>query len=310
MTLNVSKNRLRVIENLFELKELSTLTISHNELSTVEDIAHLRACPSITCLDLQENKLEDPGVLDVLVDMPGLAVLYLQGNPCVKRIRHYRKMVIGRLPGLKYLDDRPVFPEERSRCNVWYSVFLKEGETAAAAAERLEITRLADEKKAEEDRNFHAFAEFSRRAAARDPHAFQAFLPDGGSGGGGGVISSAEVPTAAGGTCPAVETLDEEEDKVDEELERYRKLCEDEEDEEEDTELEGEEEEEEEGKERELDDGVGRYALGGEGGLREVQNAVSAAAISHGAPADHPSESSTLVPKAPPSGFTDVESLE
>jgi hypothetical protein len=45
-----------------------------------------------------------------------------------------------------YLDDRPVFPEERSRCDVWYRVFCAEGEAAAAAAERVEIERLAAEK--------------------------------------------------------------------------------------------------------------------------------------------------------------------
>lgn len=38
--------------------------------------------------------------------VPELTVLYLHGNPVVKKIRHYRKMILGRIPRLKYLDDR------------------------------------------------------------------------------------------------------------------------------------------------------------------------------------------------------------
>jgi len=309
VTLNISKNRLRVIENLSGLKALSTLTISHNELSTVADIAHLRECPSITCLDIQENKLDDPGVLDVFMDMPGLAVLYLQGNPCVKRIRHYRKMVVGRLPGLKYLDDRPVFPEERSRCNVWYSVYLKEGEAAATAAERVEMTRLAEEKKAEEDRNFHAFAEFTRRAAARDPHAFQSLLPSGG----GVEDNRADSSPALAPDAMGEEKLDEEE-KVDEELERYKRLCE--EDKEEEEEDWGHETNNQlcERKEGDLDDGVGRYSVSVGGGVIVVNNAVSDA-MSRETPTGQSAREelwervvSVATTKLPP--LTDVESLE
>jgi hypothetical protein len=36
----------------------------------------------------------------------------------VKQIKHYRKTVIARCKDLRYLDDRPVFEEERRRVNV------------------------------------------------------------------------------------------------------------------------------------------------------------------------------------------------
>lgn len=50
--------------------------------------------------------------------MPKLAVLYLHGNEVTKKIQHYRKTLIHRIPTLKYLDDRPVFEDERRYCEV------------------------------------------------------------------------------------------------------------------------------------------------------------------------------------------------
>jgi len=54
--------------------------------------------------------------------MPNLAVLYLQGNPCVKQTKHYRRTYIARIPTLKFLDDRPVFDDERERAEAFYQV--------------------------------------------------------------------------------------------------------------------------------------------------------------------------------------------
>lgn len=106
-------------------------------------------------------------MLDVLQSMPGLAVLYLQGNPVVKKIPFYRKTVVGRLKALTYLDDKPVFEDERLRCNVWYAALTAPGGTVALAneAERHEIERLKKEKKEKEEANFQAFSEFVRAAA-------------------------------------------------------------------------------------------------------------------------------------------------
>lgn len=126
--------------------------------------------------------------------VPELTVLYLHGNPVVKKIRHYRKTILGRIPRLKYLDDRalrdswgsnaatsdslthsrihcvanaafpgPVFDDERSRVNVWYAAWLAGGDNAAAAAEREEIERLRVEKEQNELRNHLAFADLIRR---------------------------------------------------------------------------------------------------------------------------------------------------
>lgn len=42
-----------------------------------------------------------------------MRVLYLQGNGCVRKIPHYRKTLINSFKDLRYLDDKPVFEDER-----------------------------------------------------------------------------------------------------------------------------------------------------------------------------------------------------
>jgi dynein assembly factor 1 len=58
--------------------------------------------------------------------MPHLAVLYLQGNEVTKKIKNYRKVMISRIPTLKYLDDRPVFDEDRRFAEAWAKGGLEE----------------------------------------------------------------------------------------------------------------------------------------------------------------------------------------
>ena len=179
VTLNLNKNLLSNLNGLETLSPtLQTLMVGNNHFGSSEGCEALRTCKNVSTLDIQENRIEDPEILNILADMPQLAVLYLQGNPCVKKIRHYRKHVIGKLKNLKYLDDRPVFDDERKRCDVWYSAWTEnapEGaeknggagfnDAAAMAAERAEMERQRLEKIETEERNFNAFADFVRRSA-------------------------------------------------------------------------------------------------------------------------------------------------
>ncbi len=107
-------------------------------------------------------------ILDILVQLPALAVLYLQGNPCVKKIQHYRKVVIARMPQLKYLDDRPVFDDERLRAEAWHAAFVVGGAEAGKEAERAEIQRQKEEKDAREERNFRGACGVVVGGGARD----------------------------------------------------------------------------------------------------------------------------------------------
>lgn len=149
VNLNLSQNSLTTIENLGGLEKLQTLQVPKNRLKTLDSVSGLLECPSLAVVDLQNNELEDERVIDLLEQMPNLRVLYLKGNPCIKKVKNYRRTVISRLKNLTYLDDRPVFEEERLQVEAW-AVGGKEGE-------KKERERQKEEKRAKERRNFELF---------------------------------------------------------------------------------------------------------------------------------------------------------
>ena len=113
---NLSDNIIPKIEGLSKLTRLESIQLRRNKIGKngMEDVVGLLECPSLSVVDLSDNCIEDEAVLDeVLEKMPKLAVLYLQGNGVTRKIKNYRKTMISRIPSLKYLDDRPVFPEDR-----------------------------------------------------------------------------------------------------------------------------------------------------------------------------------------------------
>lgn len=189
-TLNLSKNFISHVEYLSHLTKLTTLNLSHNNLTDAKSIEHITTLPNLQVLDLSCNKIEgnksqdkhivvqdeegtDDGkynvkenpqemedeeyktVLQILQSCPSLKVLYLFGNEITKRIPHYRKTIIHHCRQLTYLDQRPVFQEERRRCNAWGDC-LKAGFTMedALCVERNEMDKMRKEIKLCEDENF------------------------------------------------------------------------------------------------------------------------------------------------------------
>ena len=117
------------------------------------DVASLKGLlerPSLTCLDIQNNYLSDPAILDeVIYKMPNLRVLYLQNNKVVPKVSNYRKTIIYKLPQLRFLDDRPVFEEDRRKAEA----FARGG----LDAEREEIRKIRKEKEDKHWANHEAF---------------------------------------------------------------------------------------------------------------------------------------------------------
>ena len=156
-SLNLSKNFITKIENLSHMTKLTSLNLANNKISSLEGMEQVTAILSLQTLDLQHNKIDDEGVVDILAQMPDLRVLYLMGNPCVKKIKHYRRTIVSRCKNLKYLDDRPVFDEERRRTDAWAAAFETSGIDAAMEAERLELQKIRKEKDDADERNYKAF---------------------------------------------------------------------------------------------------------------------------------------------------------
>jgi hypothetical protein len=157
-TLNLSKNYIKKIENLSHMKKLTSLNMASNNIVTAADIQELTELDSLQTIDLQHNKITDVDILDILSSLKDLRVLYLIGNPVIKNIRHYRKTVIAKCKTLRYLDDRPVFDDERRRVEAWMAVFEVDGSIDAAnEAERLELVKIRKEKDDIDDKNFKAF---------------------------------------------------------------------------------------------------------------------------------------------------------
>ncbi|TYZ57156.1 hypothetical protein PybrP1_004151 [[Pythium] brassicae (nom. inval.)] len=158
-TLNLSQNQITRIENLEHLQALTSLALKGNYIVAAQDIEHVLKLPNLSVFDLQSNRITDAGVVDVLAQMPELKVLYLQGNDVVKYIKQYRKTVIFRCRKLKYLDDRPVFADERRRVEAWGSALeASNGDyKAAQEAEREEMEVIRREKKELDELNFLHF---------------------------------------------------------------------------------------------------------------------------------------------------------
>lgn len=155
-SLNLNQNVIQKITGLSKLTQLNTLLLQNNKLKDLDDVRGVLECPSISVLDLSKNQIEDEGIVDLLAQLPKLKVLYLKDNPVVGEIQNYRKRVISRIPTLTYLDDRPVFEDERRTCDAW-----GRGGKVAEAAERKAID---EEKASAEVRNYKAFEKMIREA--------------------------------------------------------------------------------------------------------------------------------------------------
>lgn len=164
--LNVNDNLLEKVEGLDQSPKLTTFYAKRNKLGRykvddkIDNVAALKGlldCPSITCVDISENYIDDPEIIpQILEKMPNLGVLYSQGNDFQKKVSSYRKMIIAKIPTLKFVDDRPVFPEDRRRAEAYMRGGMDE--------ERKEMKLIKKEKEAKHWANHDAFLLMVKRA--------------------------------------------------------------------------------------------------------------------------------------------------
>ena len=166
VSLNLSDNLIERIEGLGNNKKLENLQLKRNRIGVhgLGDIQHLTELKSVSALDISNNTVDCEDFEDfigILEKMEALAVLYLQNNPICKKIPNYRKTLIARLKNLKYLDDRPVFPEDRRFAEAFYA--------GGIEAEKLERQKFKDEEEEKHRRQHEAFrAKFITRTIPVD----------------------------------------------------------------------------------------------------------------------------------------------
>jgi len=178
-TLVLSNNYIAAVDGLRgHAPKLNTLQLAHNKLETSASLEELRGHPTISVLDLSNNKLtaekaDAEALIDLLASMPELAVLNLMGNPAVTYTKNYRKTLIHRCPKLGYLDDRPVFPEERE-CVAAFFVGGLEAERQC----RIDQRDRKEREQREQNESFRAMIDEARKAGPavgangfkNDPH--------------------------------------------------------------------------------------------------------------------------------------------
>lgn len=109
--LDLSDNQIQRVENFPLLKRIRTLFLSNNKINFVAPNLG-ESLPELETLALARNKITNLSDLDVLVDLPKLRFLSLQGNP-VTRKENYRLYVIHLCPRLRSLDFSRIKLKER-----------------------------------------------------------------------------------------------------------------------------------------------------------------------------------------------------
>ena len=115
--LNLSDNLIKKIENLKGLQNLSNLLLKRNRIGIqgIEDLKGLLELgKEIAVIDLSDNLIEDKNIVEeILTKFIDLRVIYLKGNDVVRKIPNYRKTLISKIDTLKYIDDKPIFEDEK-----------------------------------------------------------------------------------------------------------------------------------------------------------------------------------------------------
>ena len=104
---------------------MDTIYLKRNRLGRdpegdIQSLKGLLDRPNLTCIDLSDNELKDPEIVSQIFEkLRDLRVLYLSNNPVTRNIRNYRKYMISKLPQLTYLDDKPVFTNDRRKAEAF-----------------------------------------------------------------------------------------------------------------------------------------------------------------------------------------------
>ena len=154
--LNLSDNLIKKIEGISKLINLTDFLIKRNRIGFegLEDLKGLLDTgKELRVLDISDNYIQDVNIVDeILSKIPNLKVLYLSGNEVARKIPNYRKTLIGKIKNLTYIDNKPIFNDEKryalAFCNGGYE------------EERKEREKVKNEKKEKEEKRIKEFSNF------------------------------------------------------------------------------------------------------------------------------------------------------
>ncbi len=154
--LNLSDNLIKKIEGISKLINLTDFLIKRNRIGFegLEDLKGLLDTgKELRVLDISDNYIQDVKIVDeILSKIPNLKVLYLSGNEVTRKIPNYRKTLIGKIKNLTYIDNKPIFNDEKryalAFCNGGYE------------EERKEREKVKNEKKEKEEKRIKEFSNF------------------------------------------------------------------------------------------------------------------------------------------------------
>lgn len=96
----MSENKIKKIENLDKAECLQILDLSYNKISVLEGV---NECKKLEELWINSNEIENFSDLDILSNNPSLKVLYIWGNP-VAQFPSVKQKLTTILPNLEQID--------------------------------------------------------------------------------------------------------------------------------------------------------------------------------------------------------------
>jgi dynein assembly factor 1 len=158
--LDLSHNPIEKIEGLKGLTNLKIFKATHCRIEQLENCEGLRECQSIESLDIKHNQIQATDEVPAFFGrvLPDLQCLYYTGNPGARTIKQYRKRCIGALKKLKYLDERPIFEDERATSEAFCT-----GGSEAEKLKRAEIHERNARKEEDEREEDLAWRERTRK---------------------------------------------------------------------------------------------------------------------------------------------------
>ncbi|GET93587.1 hypothetical protein, conserved [Leishmania tarentolae] len=160
-TLDVAQNQIVTLNGLDEAApQLQTLLASHNRLRSLDGVQGLS---SLMSLDVSHNCIENEEKTTAFLwgHRATLRTLLLHGNEPCHHAPHHRKRWIAAFPALRFLDEYPIFDDERERAEA----FIRGG--AAAEAEIRSAQRSRAIAEAREQFAYYGDMREEQRAARR-----------------------------------------------------------------------------------------------------------------------------------------------